>query len=289
LQKMALIPIETLISVDRGSPYYHDNDKVGRFYAESWGLTHFLTFGPGMEQGKKLDKFDDLLQQGMEQKKAFQQVFGDFPEVEKALGQYVHQYSMPTWVLKNPPQIDEKDFAVRNLSQAETQAELGGYHLWSHDLTDAKPLIEESLKNDPKLALAHENTGFLYFSDGKDDDATREFAQAFERDGRRYLSLFYKTMLSPAARSEVPEDQVALHDALLQVLHLNPQFAPAFVELARLAVRQGNLSNALGLSRRAEQLEPARAGYHLLSGQIMLRMGRGAEAATFAKYVADRW
>src|SRR5579871_2622426 len=31
-----LIPIDTLISVDRSSPYYRDWDKVYRFYGESW-------------------------------------------------------------------------------------------------------------------------------------------------------------------------------------------------------------------------------------------------------------
>jgi tetratricopeptide (TPR) repeat protein len=291
LQRMltVLIPVETLISVDRRSPYYHDGDKVGRFYAESWGLTHFLTFGPGMEQGKRLNEFYGLLQQGTEQKKAFQQVFGNFSEVQKNFEEYIHQFTMPTWVLKNPPQIDEKAFAVRRLSLAETDAELGGYHLWSRDLADARPLIERALKNDPKLGLAHENMGFLDFADGKDGDAAREFAQAYELDESLYLSLFYQTMLAPLAHSHAPADEGRLHDALLKTLHVNPEFAPAYVELARLALREDNLTNALAVARKAEQLEPSRAGYHLLCGQILLRQGRYGEAATLARYVAERW
>jgi Tfp pilus assembly protein PilF len=289
LQTMMLIPLETLIAVDRRSPYYHDQDKITRFYAEAWGLTHFLTFGPGMEQGKRLNRFYALLQQGTDQKTAFQEVFGNFTDLEKSLEEYFRKFTLPTWVLKNPPQIDEKAFAVRRLTPAETDAELGGFHLWSHDMADAKPLIEEAVKDDPKLALAHENMGFVYFTEGKDDDASREFAQSYELDGTRFLSLFYKTMLSPVPQSDAPSDQTSFHDALLKTIDLNSQFAPAYVELSRLAVRQGNLTNALALARKAEQLEPSRAGYHLLSGQIMLRLGRGAEAATFAKYVADRW
>ena len=61
------------------------------------------------------------------------------------------------------------------------------------------------------------------------------------------------------------------------------------MELARLAIRQNDLEKALRLSRRAQQLEPGRAEYHLLTGQILLRMGRGADAAALAKFVADRW
>jgi Tfp pilus assembly protein PilF len=196
---------------------------------------------------------------------------------------------MPTWVFKNPPQVDEKAFAIRRLSLAETDAELGGYHLWSRDLADARLLIERALKNDPKLGLAHENMGFLDFADGKDGDAAREFAQAYDLDGRLYLSLFYQTMLAPLTHSDAPADEARLRDALLKTLQVNPGFAPAYVELARLALREDNLTNALAVARKAEQLEPSRAGYHLLCGQILLRQGRYAEAATLARYVAERW
>jgi len=289
LVSRTLIPIATLIAVNQPSPYYHDEDKVQMFYAEAWALTHYLIFGPEMAQGKKLIEFFALVQAGMEQTKAFQEVFGNPKDMDAKLDQYVHKVAMPTWVGKNPPPTDEKAFTARTLRPAETKAELGGYHLWSRDLVDAKPLIEEALKNDPKLALAHEDMGFVDFEEGKDEDAAREFAQAYELDDKQYLSLFYRTMLSPIAHSDVPTDQGAFRDALLKTIHLNRQFAPAYVELARLAVRQGNLTVALSIARKAEQLEPSRAGYHLLSGQIMLRLGRGSEAATSAKYVADRW
>jgi tetratricopeptide (TPR) repeat protein len=289
LRAMPLIPLETLLAVNQTSPYYHDEDKVQMFYAECWALTHFLTFDPAMEQGKRLNEFYKLLQQGMDQKKAFQQMFGDFKEVEKNLDQYVHKLTMPTWVLNNPPQIDEKAFALRSLSLGEAETELGAYHLWSHDIADARSLIEHALKTDPQLGLAHENMGFLDFADGRDEEAAQEFSRACALDGSRYLSLFFKTMLSQVARSDAPADQASFHDALLKTIDLNSEFAPAYVQLARLAVRQGDPSNALAVARKAEQLEPSRAGYHLLSGEIMLRMGRGAEAAALAKYVAERW
>ena len=96
-------------------------------------------------------------------------------------------------------------------------------------------------------------------------------------------------MLAPLAHSDAPADEARLHDALQKTLHVNPEFAPAYVELARLALREDNLTNALAVARKAEQLEPSRAGYHLLCGQILLRQGRYAEAATLARYVAERW
>jgi len=284
-----LIPVETLISVDRGSPYYHNEDKVYQFYAESWGLVHFLMFDPGMDRGKRLNQFSALLQRGVEQKKAFQQVFGDFKGMDRALDLYLSKFAFQTGIMPEPPQIDEKSFGYRTLSVAETDAELGGFHLWTHDLAGARPLVEEALKDDPKLGQAHEEMGFLNFSEGKDAEALHEFSQAYSLDPTLSLSLFAMTMMSPSSTSEVPADQNAFHDALAKVVALNPQFAPAYVQLARLSVRTNDLKGAFGVSRKAEELEPARAGYHLLSGQILRRMGKGAEAAAFAKFVAQRW
>jgi hypothetical protein len=65
-----LIPLSTLLSVTPSSPYYHDEDKAEIFYAESWLLTHYLFFGPGMESGKKLLRFISLLDT-TDQMKAF--------------------------------------------------------------------------------------------------------------------------------------------------------------------------------------------------------------------------
>lgn len=285
----APVPVETMIGVTPNSPYYHDEDKVNLFYTEAWAMVHYLTFGPGMGNGARLNQYFGLIQQGVPQEKAFPQVFGSFAEVDKGLDRYIRSYAFNAAVLKDPPQIDEKDFTTRTLSIAETDAELAGFHLWTHDLTDARPLVKKALDEDPKLGLGHEENGFLLFADGKDKEAAEEFSQAYALDSSLYLSLFARTMLSPLADSNTPADEAALRAALLSVANVNPQFAPAYVQLARLSVRQNDLKFAYGSSRRAEGLEPWRAGYHLLSGQILLLMGRDAESANDARYVADHW
>ncbi len=282
------IPLDTLLSVTPASPYYHDEEKASLFYAQSWILTHYLFFGPNMESGKKMVRFIGLLDD-TEQKKAFAQVFGDPKEVEKGLEQYSRNFLLSGGYLNTPASTDEKEFTSRRMTMAETEAELGSYHLWSRAPSLARPLIEQALKDDPKLGLAHEDMAFLNFVDGKDDDAAREFTQAVALDPKLHLSLFSLTMMSPMAHSDAPADLAELERSLNKVLEMDSQFAPAWVQLARLHVRQGKLDQAYREARQAEKLEPARAGYHLLGGQILQRMGRGAEAATFARFVASRW
>jgi tetratricopeptide (TPR) repeat protein len=283
------IPVEAFITLDHRSPYYLDGTKNQLFYAEAWALVHMLTYEPGMGNGRRLGDFLALLDQGMEQKQAFRQVFGEFKPVDKALSSYMQQPTFTTTVLKDPDQIDDKTFTSRTLTAAETEAELGGFHLWTHDLEGARALLDQALKDDPKLGLAHENMGFLAFAQGNDSMAEAEFSQAYSADGSLYLSLFAKTMLSPLRTSRQADDLNAFGSAMGKVLQLNPLFAPAYVQLARLAVLENDLDSALIVSRKAEEMEPSLAGYHIQTGQILRRLGKNAEAAADAKFVAGRW
>lgn len=287
LRVKPLIPVESLIG--DLSRYRSDPYEAQMFYAESWALVHFLTFGPGMEQGKKLNDFYRELQKGTDQKKAFQETFGDFKSIDQELGDYTLRFNFAAIPLPNPPKIEEKEFSGRSLSLAETEAQLAGYHLWTHDLAGAKPLVDQALNRDPKLGLAHEEMGFLDFANGNDSAALEEFSQASTLDDRLFLSLFAKTMMSPISTSEKPADEAVIESSLRHVLSLNPQFASAHIQLARVDLQKGDMAGALAESRKAEQLEPSRAGYHLQTGHILLRMGQGTDAATFAKFVADRW
>ncbi len=280
------IPVRTLIS-EQAPRLTKDNWKeVAGFDAESWALVHYLTFGNGMEEGQKINQFFGMLRDGEDQGKSFEQVFGSPEGMDRPFDQYIHNLAFDAAVIRNPPKWKETDFVTRELTPAETEAELAGYRLWKGDSLDAHPMVAAALEYDPKLGLAHEENGFLLFAQGKDAESEGEFSAAYRLDSTLYLSLFAKTMMSPLAHSNTPGDEAALHDALLKVVDLNPQFAPAYVEMARLEVRRGNLPLAYGLSRRAEQLEPSRAGYYLMTGEILHRMGRDAEAAADAQYVA---
>lgn len=117
----------------------------------------------------------------------------------------------------------------------------------------------------------------------------KEFSAAAELDPKNYIALFAKTMSSPGGQAGSAAELDGRSKALEHVLELKPDFAPAYVELAKIYIKQGKLQLALGLSRKAEQLEPFRAGYHILSGEILLLMNRPAEAAAEGAYVADRW
>jgi tetratricopeptide (TPR) repeat protein len=286
---LAPIPVEVLLDVNLRSPYMHDFDEVYRFRAESWLLYHYLVLGPDMGGGAKLEQFFKMLQDGADQKTAFQQVFGSFKSMDAALQRYLERFSLRVMQVNNPLRFNEKDFPARTMTMAETQAELGGYHLWTSDWDNARAYVKDALNNDPNLALAYEEQGFLDLHDAHDAEAVKEFTIALGKDRTLFLSQFFKTMMSPQATSDVRTDQSLFRQGLTDTLNLNMQFAPAFVQLSLLALRQNDLKTALNYATRAEGLEPSRAGYHTYTGQILLRMGRYQEAEERARFVAGRW
>lgn len=272
----------------RGS-FTHNQEDTELFYAQSWALTHFLTLGPGMGSGDRLKKFYNAAQQGVDQKKAFQDTFGDFKQVQQDFDQYIHLFAFRAAVIPSPPKVDDKDLAGRSMTVAETEAELSSFYATTKQWKLAREFGESALKNDPKLALAHQDMGFICLQEGKDEEAVREFSRAVELDHRLYRAQFAKTMMSPLPRATNPDDRMAYRLALLEAVQVNPQFAPVYVELAKFYVAEGDPNQALKLALKAEKLEPWRAGYHLLTGQILLRLDRAADAASDAAYVADRW
>jgi tetratricopeptide (TPR) repeat protein len=280
VQGQALIPIDKLIAVNEASPYYRDEDKVQKFYAESWALIHFMQFGDGMERGAKMDRFLTLLDQGVDQPKAFAQVFGDSKKMDAALRFYLTGLTLAGVTMRDLPKFEDKDFANRVLTAAETEAELGGYHLSVGDRSNARALIEQALKDDLKLGIAHEYMGMLNFNEGKDEDADADFSQAYQIDPTLYLSLFFKTMLSPAAQPGFVGDRGELYTSLLKVLAIRSEFAPVYVQLAFYHLRNGNLTNALLMAKKAQHAEPSRAGYYSLIGHILQLMGKQEDAAT---------
>ncbi|HWY22878.1 MAG TPA: DUF1570 domain-containing protein [Candidatus Acidoferrum sp.] len=280
-------PLRTFITTR--SSISRDESNSQLFYAEAWALTHFLTFGPGMDQGDKLKKFFNLLQRGTDQVKAFEQVFGNIEELDKAYRNYINRIAYPTGVVPYVGGTEEKDYSGRALSLAETKAELAAFHILSRHYDLVRELAEAALKSDAKVALAHEDMGFVLFNEGKDDDALHEFSQAVELDPKSYISLFAKTMLSPMSRWDAPADQASFKEALQKVVGLNPRFAPAYVELAKLDLARGEVDAALQMAQKAEALEPSRPGYRVMAGQILLRTGHPGEASARAAYVAERW
>jgi tetratricopeptide (TPR) repeat protein len=290
LRQKTLIKLDELISENPWVKFHNDQDGRDLFYAESWALVHYLMMSPEMGRGEKLNQFYKALLNREPRQKAFQDAFGNFDVVEKGLQAYVGKFLFASYVMENPPQINEKDFASRTMSVAETEAEIGTYRFWSRDHSEARQSIEQALRDDPNQPLAHETLGFLDYADGKDKEAAADFTKAVELDPNRFLSRFYKATLAfYSVSNPTPDDAKALRSAMYSVQNSNGAFAPADVQLSLAMARAGDLNGAFIMAQRAEELEPHRAGYHLLVARIQIAANYAPKALKEVSFVADRW
>jgi tetratricopeptide (TPR) repeat protein len=288
LRNQTPLPLQEVLDATPNSPFYTDRDKVQAFYGECWGLTHFLMFGKNMGNGQHFFEYLRLLQTGMDSQKAFQQEFGDPKTLEMPFRNYISHFAFQTFTSKTPIQVDESTFKSREMSQAETDAMLGGFYTAFGDVKTAKQELEKALADDPRLALAYENQGFLDFDQGNDQEALGEFDKAVTLDPKSYLALYYQAMLSNNGKTDA-QDLNKLNDALGLVLRLNQRFAPALVARSRLYARHGDLPDAVFTAQKAALLEPDRAGYHTNVAELLLLAKDYSKAISVAGVVAKRW
>jgi hypothetical protein len=96
LQESTLLPLPQLLAVTRDSAMYNEGNRRGVFYAQSWALVHYLTFG-APERASQLRLFLLAASQGVESAEAFKQSFGgDTEQLQRELFSYVRRMGFNT-------------------------------------------------------------------------------------------------------------------------------------------------------------------------------------------------
>lgn len=288
LQRSMPIPITEMFTAN-SSTYAKDQLREDVFYGEAWAAVDYMTLGKGMEGGAKLNQFIHLLETGTRQAEAFHQVFGDDKAFDRSLSGYVMGYSATAALLPPDPKMDAKTFSAKVLTPAEANFELGVFQVGAHDGAAGRTRLEAAVAADPALAGAHEELGFLNFDQGRDDEAKQEWEKAVKLDPAQYRAAFALLLTGTPLKQQTPEMLRQTQSTLEHLKELAPKFAPIYVELAIVEWRLNQLQPAYNNARTAEDLEPWRAGYHLLVGQLLLKGNQPVIAGNYAQTVATRW
>ena len=279
------LPLEELFRVSHDSPHYTEEAKAPMFYAQSWALTHYLMLGEKTEagQGNRLTRFLALLGEGVGRDEAARQVFDDPDRLQASLGRYMERSAFPYIWVKTKAEGAPNDFGARVLSPAETAARLGDFQLHNGRPQDAKSLLEEALRLQPDLASAQESLGFLLMRQGDRAEALRRFDKAIAGDSKSFLAHYYHATLTLNDLGAT-EGAGQAEASLSKALRLNPYFAPAYIALARLYLRDDQrVERALELVRKAVDLEPGSFSNQMMLGNVLVRLGRYEEALKLAK------
>ena len=283
LRSGATIPLDALLTADRSSPYYDDAGKAPSFYAQSWQLAHYLLLGDRGANRAALAEYLALLDRDAEPLEAAKKAFGELKGLSQRLDAYARQtqfYSLPVRVPVSP---GGGGFAARELPLAESLAVRGDFHVHMGRDAEARALLGEALRLAPELPAARESMGLLFLREGSLEEALRWFSEAARLDSRSFLAHYYEGV-ALAREAASPKQLAAAEASLRRSLELNPNFAASYGALAQLcAARPGGIEEALGLARKAVDLEPGSAAYRLNLAAVLLRMGRPAAARDAAE------
>lgn len=280
-----MLPLAELFRVTHDSPYYNEADKAQTFYAQSWALTHYLMLAEKTEAGQRnrLSRFLALRAKGVDEDEATRQIFADAPRLQAELGRYVERSSFSYVLIKTKAGDTSEGYGARVLPPAETAARLGDFLLHDRRPQDARPLLEEALRLDPGLTSAQESLGLLFMRQGDRAEALRRFGQAIAGDSRNFLAHYYHATLT-LNELGTTDGAGQAEASLAKALRFNPHFAPAYVALARLYLRDDQkLERALELVRRAVDIEPGSFSYQMMLGNVLLRLGRYEPALNLAR------
>ncbi len=267
LRQNRLIPLPVLFQVDANSPYYHEEQKGTIFYAESWALTHYLEITDFNQHTNRIGTYLGLVNQNEDSVRAATEAFGDLKQLQSVLEDYIsHGRYMFFRMNSAAAPIDADKLAVTPLTLPQADAVRADFLAYSGRRDDARALLTDVLKADPKNELAHETMGLIESREGHREEARKWYAEAVALDPASYLAQFHLAEESMAGGDTSP----GIEDGLRAAIKVNPRFAPAYDSLAVLyGRRRDKLDQAHMLELAAIQLEPANVNYRLNMANLL--------------------
>ena len=186
LTQNQMLPLTTLLAVDKDSPYYHDEQKGSVFYAESWVLTHYIMVTDRAKGTHHLREYTEYLQRGEDPVTAAQHAFGDLTKLQQTLSMYVRGRNFTYFTMMATLSVKESSFAARSATVPEADAVRAEVMVITGRMNDAQALLDGALAADPKCAAAHEAMGFLKYREGDIASAKQWYGEAAQLDPGLY-------------------------------------------------------------------------------------------------------
>jgi tetratricopeptide (TPR) repeat protein len=179
-----LLSLSELFGMGTGSADYHEGDRRGTFYAESWLLTHMILSGADGDL-ERLERVLAATREGERFASAFEQAFGDEGALRSRLLAYFDRprLALREWTLRSA--LSTREPAVRErVPSAEVLGSLGIALLArpTPQRAEATENLQVALGMDPRDPGACAGMGWLELQRGQRDEARDWFVRALERD-----------------------------------------------------------------------------------------------------------
>ena len=257
LRREKWVPLEQVLLADHDSQHYTERERAGKFYAESWALTHMLSLSRKYQS--KLWEVLEALTAGTSSVAALEAAYGmSIENLQRELRSYVHRDRLSAFVFD----IKLEKSAEQPSAEPATGLEVGlllADLLAATEKTEAARAMYEKVSSEyPEAPGPYEALGYLEYRLGDKDQARIQFGRAFElgSENPRVLRLYaglqreaddetiVLTLLRAVEAS--PEDidtrlalgsQLLQRDSYMHAVAILQQVRNANVEQARRALR----------------------------------------------------
>jgi len=285
LQQKPLLPLATLVSVDRTSPLYNAEEHTGIFYSESWVLVHYLNFADEVRDQKLLDKYLGELRTTGDPIEAANRSFGDLSKLEDKLEIYARRPGFLFFQVNLHAEISEKDFTARTLSPAEGLIAQANYLMRARHSPEAIALLHQAESLDPKAPGLHAALGYYHYSSSDYANAQKEFDQEPPDSPNQAMIYVYRAQMLMRTSGYQKDTTPEIRENLKKALALREDFAPAhaFLSVADTKSPETKLE-ALQEAKRAWDLEPGNMAYLIDFGKALLANGNLSDAKLVAQH-----
>ena len=280
LREGKLLPLDTLLKVNRRSPHYNESGKAGTFYAESWALVHYLMLENNGKRHDQLTKFIRALGQGLPLEENFRQSFQtDYKTIENELRSYVRRNSFPILNINFHKQLDfAKDTRTEMMTHAEVQYYLGDLLLRLRRLDEAEPYLKKSLELDAAFTMSQISLGILRMRQERLPEARKLLESAIAGDSSNYLGhVHYGHLLRQEERYE---EAIKSYQ---QAIQLKPDLAQLHSDVGHAYLNLGREEEAVEAFKRVTRLDPRNPYAYWTRSFVYLSLARGSLAATDAR------
>jgi tetratricopeptide (TPR) repeat protein len=282
-----LMPLYRLFAIDHASPEYHEGDRRGTFYAQSWALTHLLL---SASEGD-VDRLGRVLAacgEGTSFEAAFDREFGSDQGLRGRLSAYLEagNWSQRMWQMEAP-----SGAAALRVRERVPAAEVLGslaLELLSRPVPqreDAEAHLRQALALDARAPDALAGMGWLELQRGRRTEARAWFdrALAVSPVSATAVRTLGSQLLIDAAGRQAPDERAALakyvRDALERALAVSPDDPELVALLARSwAVGDDDPEQGYVLAVRAAHALPGRRDVQLDLLALASLTGRDSEA-----------
>jgi len=215
---------------------------------------------------------------------AASQTIGNAKALDESLRKYINSFSF-TAAKVEPPKIEENGFRVRQITDARALAVEADFMAHRARYAEARHMLEEALKTDPKLDVAYDGLSFVALQQGDAVEAGKWSSQALVLDPQDYRANYYYAW-SLIKAGHIEEQSLGKAEASLRAVTIgNPEFVPAYDAMAYVLELEGGkekLDEAYSMTQQAVSREPGNVYYRVRAVEVLERQQRPKDAVRVA-------